>query len=114
MDVFKKLRILQSFVVRFIIRSFQKKAGRLVQVEGLIFEISPETFNPQLFLTSGMMVKAIEKLDVRGKNTLDMGTGSGVLAIALAKKGAKVFAVDINRKAIESARKKTQINMGWI
>ena len=44
----------------------------------------------------------------RGEKVLDMGTGSGILAIIAAKQGADVTAVDINPRAIECARRKAQ------
>ena len=41
---------------------------------------------------------------------LDMGTGSGILAILIAKKVKNVVATDINPYAIECARKNAEIN----
>ncbi len=42
--------------------------------------------------------------DVKGKKVLDVGTGSGILAIEAAKKGGRVVAVDVNPDAIKTAR----------
>ncbi len=39
-----------------------------------------------------------------GNRTLDMGTGSGIIAIECAKKGSKVVAVDIDPIAVENLR----------
>ncbi len=45
--------------------------------------------------TTAMCVELLESLDIRAKRCLDVGTGSGILAIAMAKLGAaKVFAFD--------------------
>jgi len=46
----------------------------------------------------------IRRLDLDGKKVLDMGTGSGVIAMEAAKNGADVVATDINPEAIEYAR----------
>ncbi|MFB6215986.1 MAG: methyltransferase, partial [Candidatus Aenigmatarchaeota archaeon] len=43
-------------------------------------------------------------LDVEGRKCLDIGTGSGILAVTMAKKGAEVVAADINPEALEAAR----------
>ena len=50
------------------------------------------------------MLEILGKEDLAGKAVLDMGTGSGVLAIAAAKKGCSVTAVDINPAAIKLAK----------
>lgn len=52
----------------------------------------------------------IQELDLEGKKVLDMGTGSGVIALEGAKKGADVTAVDINHEAIEYAREQARKN----
>ena len=45
------------------------------------------------------------RLDVRGRSVLEVGCGSGALAVVLARQGAKaVHGVDINRSTIEFAR----------
>jgi len=43
-----------------------------------------------------------------GQRVLDVGTGSGILAIAAAKKGCSVTAVDINPEALEAARRNAE------
>ena len=50
----------------------------------------------------------IRELDLDGKKVLDMGTGSGIIAIEAAKSGPKVVAADINQEAIDFAREKAQ------
>jgi len=41
---------------------------------------------------------------------LDIGTGTGILALVAAQKGASVIASDINDKAIEIAKKNAALN----
>lgn len=59
---------------------------------------------------SMLMAGVIEKADLKGKRCLDMGCGSGFLAILMAKKGAAVTAADVNATAVEAARKNASRN----
>lgn len=45
---------------------------------------------------------------IEGKKALDMGTGSGIQALTLAKKGAEVDAADLNPEALEKAKKNVE------
>ena len=47
-----------------------------------------------------LLLEVVESLDLRGKTVLDMGTGSGEIALACARKGARVVAVDIDPEAV--------------
>lgn len=58
-----------------------------------------------------LCLRALSKIDVRGARVLDLGTGSGVLAMAAAFRGAReVLAVDIDRDAIDAARESAALN----
>jgi ribosomal protein L11 methyltransferase len=58
-----------------------------------------------------LCLRALTDVDVRGKRVLDLGTGSGVLAMAAALSGARqVLAVDVDPDAIESARESQALN----
>ncbi|MFB6190364.1 MAG: HemK2/MTQ2 family protein methyltransferase [Candidatus Nanohaloarchaea archaeon] len=46
----------------------------------------------------------LEDRVLEGKKVLDMGTGSGILAVTAAEQGAEVTAVDIDPEALEDAR----------
>jgi release factor glutamine methyltransferase len=48
-----------------------------------------------------LMIDAIAHLPLSGKRVLDMGTGSGILALYCAMRGANVTAADIDQAAIE-------------
>jgi ribosomal protein L11 methyltransferase len=58
-----------------------------------------------------LCLRALSELDVRGQVVLDLGTGSGVLAMAASLLGAsRVIAVDVDPDAIDSARQSLTMN----
>ncbi|MFN8449463.1 MAG: 50S ribosomal protein L11 methyltransferase [Anaerolineae bacterium] len=61
--------------------------------------------------TTQLCLEAVEDLIVPGAKALDLGCGSGILAIAAAKLGAAhVLALDIDPVAVESARQNAEQN----
>ena len=51
----------------------------------------------------------IQSLDLENTKTLDMGTGTGIIALEMARKGADVTAADINPEALEEAKRNAKI-----
>ena len=61
--------------------------------------------------TTGMCVSLVEEIVRPGMEVMDIGTGSGILAIAAAHMGARhVLASDIDPVAVRVARENAQIN----
>ena len=61
--------------------------------------------------TTSMMINALLSSDLSGKNVLDHGTGTGVLAIFAKRLGAKqVVAIDIDDKSVENAKENAALN----
>lgn len=71
-----------------------------------VLEIDPGVaFGSALHETTQLSLLAVEKHLERGKSVLDLGTGSGILAIAAARSGAlRVHAVDVDEAAVNVAR----------
>ena len=61
--------------------------------------------------TTRLILRALARLDLKGKHVIDAGTGTGVLAIMAAKQGAaSVFAYDIDEWSIENTKDNLLLN----
>lgn len=61
--------------------------------------------------TTASVLELMLGLDFRGKDTLDVGCGTGILAVLAAKLGARaVLAFDIEEWAVENARENAGLN----
>ncbi|WP_029520298.1 50S ribosomal protein L11 methyltransferase [Persephonella sp. IF05-L8] len=61
-------------------------------------------FGTGLHPTTQIMLRLIPEFVKKGDTVLDIGTGSGILAIAAAKSGAKVVAIDIQDEAVRECK----------
>lgn len=72
----------------------------------LVVELDPGmAFGTGLHPTTQQMLEALSALDLAGRSVLDVGTGSGILALAAHAAGAaRVEAVDVDAVAVRTAR----------
>lgn len=78
---------------------------------GWTFEVPPDVYPPNPLGLADLALNEVRPED----RVLDMGTGSGVNAIAAASKSKHVVAVDISPAAVECARDNADRNgMPWI
>lgn len=78
----------------------------------IVVQIDPGmAFGTGTHETTRMCLEAIEK-HWRGGSLLDVGTGTGILAIAgaLLEPGSRITAIDVDPQAVEVARENTEIN----
>lgn len=77
---------------------------------GLRLTIPPAVFHPGIYFSTPIFISFLQKIDFQGKNTLDVGAGSGVLALFASQKGAASTAIDINPAAVETTRANAAAN----
>ena len=103
---FHPLQIGARFVVHPPWKRVLPKKGQIA------IEINPGmAFGTGTHATTQLCMRVLEKRLKKGCAVLDVGTGSGILAIAAAKLGAKeIWAIDIDEVAVEGARENVERN----
>ena len=93
------------------------RLGRTVleQTAGLQLVVLADVFNPVAFRTGEYFARVLRGADLRGgpdesRFALDLGTGSGILALTAAQQGFDVDAVDLNPEAVRCAGINAAIN----
>ncbi len=77
----------------------------------IVVELDPGmAFGTGLHPTTRLMIEALQDRVRPGMEVLDLGTGSGILAIPAARLGSQVTALDISDVAVEVARENVTIN----
>lgn len=81
------------------------------QGDELVVELDPGmAFGTGLHPTTRLTLQALQEWVRPGMRVLDLGTGSGILAIPAAMMGAEVEALDISEVAVRVARENVAIN----
>ncbi len=101
----KTIRLLSYHLI------LKRESTRVSHAAGFRLIVRPTVFHPRYFLTSEFLAAFIGGLDLSGRRTLDVGTGTGILALAAARAGAaNVIALDINPHAARTAADNAQTN----
>lgn len=83
---------------------------RIYQQEDIRLEIPPQVFHPGFFFSTQLLLQYINKFSLHEKRVVELGAGSGLIAMIVAKKGAVVTATDISPIAIEYLQKNNEQN----
>ncbi len=101
-------RIIHFFSYHLILA---RRSTRVARAAGFRLTVRPTVFHPRYFISSERFAEFIDGLDLRGKDVIDVGTGTGILALAAARAGAKkVIAADINPNAALNAAENGRAN----
>jgi ribosomal protein L11 methyltransferase len=103
---FYPLRVGQHIVIKPTWREFEANSG------DIIIEIDPGmAFGTGLHPTTQMCLEILEEMVQPGMRVLDLGTGSGILALIAAKLGARsVLALDTDPVAVAAAGENVRRN----
>ncbi len=83
-----------------------KRPGiRQARIAGFTLTIPPTVYDPRYYRAPALFAEFIDGLDLTGKTVADLGTGSGLQALAAARAGAaRVVALDVNPNAVAAAQ----------
>lgn len=100
--------VVHFFCYYFLLR---RSTTRVARAAGFRLIVRPSVFHPRYFVSSECFAAFIDGLDLKGLRVVDVGTGSGILALAAARAGAAcVYAADINPNAALSAADNARAN----
>jgi release factor glutamine methyltransferase len=105
-------RFLRGFIHFFSYHLIlSRRSIQTTRAAGFRLRVRPTVFHPRFFLSSEYFAEFLDGLDLNGKSVADIGTGSGILALAAARAGATdVLALDINPNAAISALENAHAN----
>ncbi len=86
--------VYKPWVVRYL------KSDRPYNYKKLRLVITKGVFHPAFFNSSPILAKFTENLDIQNKKVLEIGSGSGLISLVAASKGAIVTAIDLNPDAV--------------
>jgi len=92
-------RLLYPFLTFYFKWYLKDKRG--FKYKGLKLSVLPGVFHPNFFLSSKILMRFLESVDLKNTTLLELGAGSGAVGFYAEKLGAKVTLSDISNKAIE-------------
>lgn len=117
---FRSMAMMKTFpdkILKQLFKLFYKpilekylSAERNYRYQSLHLKIFPGVFHPRFFFSTKILLGYLERYELQNQSFLELGAGSGLIAISAAKKGAAVTATDISRRAMENISVNKQLN----
>ncbi|QHV99907.1 methyltransferase [Spirosoma endbachense] len=87
---------------------------RKIKINGLRLVIPSGVFHPTLFSSTKILLGFIERQSIKNLKTLELGAGSGLLSISMARCSALTTASDISKLACDTVKKNAHLNSALI
>lgn len=100
--------MLRNLVIKIIARPVQFwakwyfKKPRPYSYKQIKGTVLPGVFYPHFTISTKLLLQFLEPLNLKNKNFLELGCGTGLISVLAAQKGAVVTSSDINPKAVEN------------
>ncbi|MCQ4086162.1 50S ribosomal protein L11 methyltransferase [Saccharibacillus sp. JS10] len=103
---YKPLKVSDTLTIKPVWEEYEASEGER------IIELDPGmAFGTGTHPTTALCLRALESIVKGGEDVIDVGTGSGILAIGAMKLGAKqVLALDLDPVAVKSAQENVALN----
>lgn len=102
------VRLLHPFLRRWY--NWWSSRSRHYRYQGLDLVVLPGVFHPGIFISTRTMVAWVEGLALHGRTFLELGAGTGLVALVAARKGAIVTASDISEQAVRNVQENARRN----
>lgn len=109
----RKRNLIPLFISKIMKLGDRLSAGRLLEPSYVrdIQIISRKGVFPIFMRSTRLLVTILKSANLNGKKILDLGTGTGILAIFCKKNSnSEVYASDISKKAVQTAKMNAQLN----
>ena len=83
---------------------------RVYTYKGLKVQLYPSVFHPGILLSTHILLEFVEKALHPGDTVLELGCGSGLIALMAARRGATVTASDVNPAAVRALKESASLN----
>ena len=110
MNVLKQGRKLFGKWIEIPATKYYLSQDRKVKIGNISLKIPVGVFHPTLFLSTLFLLEFVDSQQIENLRILELGAGSGLLSIAMAKRGATVTSSDISEKACAAVQENGLIN----